>query len=175
MFQPLISASERFWPDDPPETCCGAADPVAEDWVDATGVFRGERSPEALDTEDFSAAGDSLADDADVEVPGDDDSAAADDVDDPLAVGALSLLVISDVGVTVACASTSPLGLGDAAFGVTLLDRREAGFAVTSWFVPWGCKNNPPVIVAAASPRAIRGPVIRFGFKMPPLNGTEEP
>ena len=132
-------------------------------------MFRGERSPEPLDTEDIVAVGVSLADDVGFSV--DDDSVAADS----LAVGVLSLLVMSDAGVAVACAPTSPLGVGDAAFGVTLLERREAGFAVTSWFVPWGCKNNPPVIVAAASPRAIRGPVILFGFKIPPLNGTEEP
>ena len=169
MFHPLISASERFWPDDPSETCCGVADPVSGDWWDATGVFRGERSPEPLDTEDIVAVGVSLADD--VGAPVDDDSVVADS----LAVGVLSLLVISDAGVAVACAPTSPLGVGDAAFGVTLLERREAGFAVTSWVAPWGCKNNPPVIVAAARPRAIRGRVIRFGIKVPLLNGTEEP
>ena len=165
----MISASERFWPDDPSETCCGVADPVSGDWWDATGVFRGERSPEPLDTEDIVAVGVSLADD--VGAPVDDDSVVADS----LAVGVLSLLVISDAGVAVACAPTSPLGVGDAAFGVTLLERREAGFAVTSWVAPWGCKNNPPVIVAAARPRAIRGRVIRFGIKVPLLNGTEEP
>jgi hypothetical protein len=169
MFHPLISASERFWPDDPSETCCGVADPVSGDWWDATGVFRGERSPEPLDTEDIVAVGVSLADD--VGAPVDDDSVVADS----LAVGVLSLLVIFDAGVAVACAPTSPLGVGDAAFGVTLLERREAGFAVTSWVAPWGCKNNPPVIVAAARPRAIRGRVIRFGIKVPLLNGTEEP
>ena len=169
MFHPLISASERFWPDEPSETCCGVADPVSGDWWDATGVFRGERSPEPLDTEDIVAVGVSLADD--VGAPVDDDSVVADS----LAVGVLSLLVISDAGVAVACAPTSPLGVGDAAFGVTLLERREAGFAVTSWVAPWGCKNNPPVIVAAARPRAIRGRVIRFGIKVPLLNGTEEP
>ena len=134
--------------------------------MDATGVFRGERSPEPLDTEDIVAVGVSLADD--VGAPVDDDSVVADS----LAVGVLSLLVISDAGVAVACAPTSPLGVGDAAFGVTLLERREAGFAVTSWVAPWGCKNNPPVIVAAARPRAIRGRVIRFGIKVPLLNGT---
>lgn len=169
MFHPLISASERFWPDDPSETCCGVADPVSGDWWDATGVFRGERSPEPLDTEDIVAVGVSLADD--VGAPVDDDSVVADS----LAVGVLSLLVIFDAGVAVACAPTSPLGVGDAAFRVTLLERREAGFAVTSWVTPWGCKNNPPVIVAAARPRAIRGRVIRFGIKVPLLNGTEEP
>ena len=169
MFHPLISASERFWPDDPSETCCGVADPVSGDWWDATGVFRGERSPEPLDTEDIVAVGVSLADD--VGAPVDDDSVVADS----LAVGVLSLLVISDAGVAVACAPTSPLGVGDAAFGVTLLERREAGFAVTSWVAPWGCKNNPPVIVAAARPRAIRGRVIRFGIKVPLLNGTGKP
>ena len=132
-------------------------------------MFRGERSPEPLDTEDIVAVGVSLADD--VGAPVDDDSVVADS----LAVGVLSLLVISDAGVAVACAPTSPLGVGDAAFGVTLLERREAGFAVTSWVAPWGCKNNPPVIVAAARPRAIRGRVIRFGIKVPLLNGTEEP
>ena len=137
--------------------------------MDATGVFRGERSPEPLDTEDFFAAGDSLADD--VGAPVDDDSVVADS----LAVGVLSLLVISDAGVAVVCASTSPRGVGAAAFGVTLLERREAGFAVTSWVAPWGCKNNPPVIVAAARPRAIRGRVIRFGIKVPLLNGTGKP
>ena len=169
MFHPLISASERFWPDDPSETCCGVADPVSGDWWDATGVFRGERSPEPRDTEDIVAVGDSLADD--VGAPVDDDSVVADS----LAVGVLSLLVISDAGVAVACAPTSPLGVGDAAFGVTLLERREAGFAATSWVAPWGCKNNPPVIVAAARPRAIRGRVIRFGIKVPLLNGTGKP
>lgn len=169
MFHPLISASERFWPDDPSETCCGVADPVSGDWWDATGVFRGERSPEPLDTEDIVAVGVSLADD--VGAPVDDDSVVADS----LAVGVLSLLVIFDAGVAVACAPTSPLGVGDAAFGVTLLERREAGFAVTSWVAPWGCKNNPPVIVAAARPRAIRGRVIRFGIKVPLLNGTGKP
>ena len=137
--------------------------------MDATGVFRGERSPEPRDTEDIVAVGDSLADD--VGAPVDDDSVVADS----LAVGVLSLLVISDAGVAVVCASTSPLGVGDAAFGVTLLERREAGFAVTSWVAPWGCKNNPPVIVAAARPRAIRGRVIRFGIKVPLLNGTGKP
>ena len=137
--------------------------------MDATGVFRGERSPEPLDTEDIVAVGVSLADD--VGAPVDDDSVVADS----LAVGVLSLLVISDAGVAVACAPTSPLGVGDAAFGVTLLERREAGFAVTSWVAPWGCKNNPPVIVAAARPRAIRGRVIRFGIKVPLLNGTGKP
>ena len=110
-------------------------------------MFRGERSPEPRDTEDIVAVGDSLADD--VGAPVDDDSVVADS----LAVGVLSLLVISDAGVAVACAPTSPLGVGDAAFGVTLLERREAGFAVTSWVAPWGCKNNPPVIVAAARPK----------------------
>ena len=132
-------------------------------------MFRGERSPEPLDTEDIVAVGVSLADD--VGAPVDDDSVVADS----LAVGVLSLLVIFDAGVAVACAPTSPLGVGDAAFGVTLLERREAGFAVTSWVAPWGCKNNPPVIVAAARPRAIRGRVIRFGIKVPLLNGTGKP
>lgn len=175
MFQPLISASERPWPDDPPEVCCGAADSAAGDWSDSDGELRGERSPDALDTEDFSAAGESLADGVDVEAPVDDDSAAADWVGDSLAVGELSLPVISDDGVTAASALTALLGLGDAAFGVTLLELREAGFAATSWSVPWGCKNNPPVIVAAARPRAIRGRVIRFGIKVPPLTVRKNP
>jgi len=173
MFHPLISTSERFWPDHPSETCCGAADPAAEDedWVDATGVSRGERSPEPLDTEDFVAAGDSLADD--VGTPADADSAVVDCGDDSLAVGVLSLLVISDIsdaGATAVC--VLPFGLGDAAFGVTPPEWREAGVAVTSWSALRGCKNNPPVIVVAASPRAIRGRVIRFGIKVPLLNGT---
>ena len=167
MFHPLISASERFWPDHPSETCCGVADPAAEVWWDATGVFRGERSPEPRDTEDICAVGDSLADD--VGAPVNDDSVVADS----LAVGVLSLLVMSDAGVAAAC--VIPLGRGEASFGVTLLERREAGCAVTSWVAPWGCKNNPPVIVAAARPRAIRGRVIRFGIKVPLLNGTGKP
>ena len=68
MFQPLISASERLWPDDPLEDCCGEADSLGEDPPD-DGTSRGERSSDDLDTGVRSGVGDSLVGCVDVEVP----------------------------------------------------------------------------------------------------------
>jgi hypothetical protein len=95
MFQPLISASERLWPDDPPEDCCGDADSLGEDPPD-DGTSRGERSSDDLDTGVRSGAEDSLVGCVDVEAP----------VVGEVAVGEDSPLVVLGAAVMAAPAST---------------------------------------------------------------------
>ena len=160
MFQPLISASERLWPDEFSEDCCGEADVLGEDSPD-DGSPRGERSPDDLDTGVRSGAGESLVDCVDAEVP----------VVGEAAVGEDSPLAVLGAAVMAAPASTGLRGLG-AVLGVTRSVLRGAGVAAKSWSVFRGCTNSPPVIVAAASPSAIRGRVNRFGIKIPPFPVT---
>ena len=164
MFQPLISASDRWWPDDPPEDCCGEADSLGEDPPD-DGMSRGERSSDDLDTGVRSGVGDSLVGCVDVEVP------AVGEV----AVGEDSPLVVLGAAVMAAPASTGRLELGGVVLGVIRSVLRGAGVAARSWSVFRGCTNSPPVIVAAASPSAIKGRVIRLGIKIPPFLYTKEP
>ena len=164
MFQPLISASERLWPDDPPEDCCGEADSLGEDPPD-DGMSRGERSSDDLDTGVRSGAEDSLVGCVDVEAP----------VVGEVAVGEDSPLVVLGAAVMAAPASTGRLELGGVVLGVIRSVLRGAGVAAKSWSVLRGCTNSPPVIVAAASPSAIKGRVIRLGIKIPPFLYTKEP
>lgn len=164
MFQPLISASERLWPDDPPEDCCGEADSLGEDPPD-DGTSRGERSSDDLDTGVRSGVGDSLVGCVDVEAP----------VVGEVAVGEDSPLVVLGAAVMAAPASTGRLELGGVVLGVIRSVLRGAGVAAKSWSVLRGCTNSPPVIVAAASPSAIKGRVIRLGIKIPPFLYTKEP
>ena len=164
MFQPLISASERLWPDESPEDCCGDADSLGEDFPD-DGTARGERSPDDLDTGVRSGVGDSLVSCVDVEVP----------VVGEAAVGEASVLVVLGGAVRAAPASTGRFELGGVVLGVIRSVLRGAGVAARSWSVFRGCTNNPPVIVAAARPSAIRGRVIRLGIKIPPFLYTKEP
>ena len=164
MFQPLISASERLWPDDPPEDCCGEADSLGEDPPD-DGMSRGERSSDDLDTGVRSGVGDSLVGCVDVEAP----------VVGEVAVGEDSPLVVLGAAVMAAPASTGRLELGGVVLGVIRSVLRGAGVAAKSWSVLRGCTSSPPVIVAAASPSAIKGRVIRLGIKIPPFLYTKEP
>ena len=154
MFQPVISASERLWPDDPPEDCCGDADSLGEDPPD-DGTSRGERSSDDLDTGVRSGAEDSLVGET--------------------AVGEDSPLVVLGAAVMAAPASTGRLELGGVVLGVIRSVLRGAGVAAKSWSVLRGCTSSPPVIVAAASPSAIKGRVIRLGIKIPPFLYTKEP
>ena len=95
MFQPLISASERLWPDDPPEDCRGDADSLGEDPPD-DGTSRGECSSDDLDTGVCSGVGDLLVGCVDVEAP----------VVGEVAVGEDSPLVVLGAAVMAAPAST---------------------------------------------------------------------
>lgn len=164
MFQPLISASERLWPEDPPEDCRGDADSLGEDPPD-DGMSRGERSSDDLDTGVRSGVGDSLVGCVDVEVS----------VVGEAAVGEDSPLVVLGAAVMAAPASTGRLELGGVVLGVIRSVLRGAGVAAKSWSVFRGCTSSPPVIVAAASPSAIKGRVIRLGIKIPPFLYTKEP
>ena len=105
MLQPLISASERLWPDEFPEDCCGEAELLGEDSPD-DGAFRGERSPDDLDTDVCSGVGDVVVDRA--------------------GLGA---------AVMAASAPVELLELGGAALGVIRSVLREAGVAASSWSV----------------------------------------
>ena len=170
MFQPLISASERPRLDGSPEGCCGEADALGEDSPD-DGLSRdgpssrGERSSDDLDTGVRSGVGDSLVGCVDAEVP----------VVGEAAVGEASALVVLGGAVMAAPASTGRLELGGVVLGVIRSVLRGAGVAAKSWSVFCGCTSSPPVIVAAASPSAIRGRVIWLGIKIPPFLYTKEP
>ena len=121
--------------------------------------------PLILDTGVRSGAEDSLVGCVEVEV-----SAVGE-----VAVGEDSPLVVLGAAVMAAPASTGRLELGGVVLGVIRSVLRGAGVAAKSWSVFRGCTNSPPVIVAAASPSAIKGRVIRLGIKIPPFLYTKEP
>ena len=122
MFQPLISASERLWPDESSGGCCVGADSLGEASSE-DGSSKGERSSDDLDTGVCSGCEDSLADCVDVGVP------AVDS-----AVGEVSPLVALGSGVMAASAPPGLLGLG-VVLGVTRSVLRGAGVADISWSV----------------------------------------
>ena len=146
------------------QTCALPIYSLGEDPPD-DGMSRGERSSDDLDTGVRSGVGDSLVGCVDVEV-----SAVGE-----VAVGEDSPLVVLGAAVMAAPASTGRLELGGVVLGVIRSVLRGAGVAAKSWSVFRGCTNSPPVIVAAASPSAIKGRVIRLGIKVPPFLYTKEP